>query len=219
MSQKIPFLELFAALCRDAELAAAVEGWLVVSAAIDRSSRSAELVVEGAAGAGPNLLAQVQEAVGRCYGLNHVKIEPFTEPEKTEQAEEPPAAAQPESPAEPRPADPFARTEAIRRAAMRQTARPAPAKGSAGTKPQGKAIFGKPVTKAPTPMGELELDMGMVVVEGDVFSVDHRELKKRGAWVVAFDLTDYTGSIRVNNFFPGDEAKPLVDGIKKGMHL
>ena len=68
-------------------------------------------------------------------------------------------------------------------------------------------------------MGELELDMGMVVVEGDVFAVDHRELKKRGAWVVAFDLTDYTGSIRVNKFFPGDEAKPLVDGIKKGMHL
>ena len=214
MSKKIPFLELFAALCRDAELAAAVEGWLVVSAAIDRSSRSAELVVEGAAGAGPNLLAQVQEAVGRCYGLNHVKIEPFTEPEKVEQTEADPAADQPE-----RPADPFARTEAIRRAAMKQTARPAPARGSAGKKPQGKAIFGKPVTKGPTPMGELELDMGTVVVEGDVFAVDHRELKKRGAWVVAFDLTDYTGSIRVNKFFPGDEAKPLVDGIKKGMHL
>ncbi|MCI9352531.1 MAG: PolC-type DNA polymerase III, partial [Lawsonibacter sp.] len=32
-------------------------------------------------------------------------------------------------------------------------------------------------------------------------------------------MTDYTGSIRVNKFFPGDEGKPLVDGIKKGMHL
>ena len=51
MSKKIPFLELFAALCRDAELAAAVEGWLVVSAAIDRTSRTAEVRVEGAAGA------------------------------------------------------------------------------------------------------------------------------------------------------------------------
>ena len=61
--------------------------------------------------------------------------------------------------------------------------------------------------------------MGMVVVEGDVFAVDNRELKKRRAWVVAFDMTDYTGSIRVNKFFPGEEGKPLVDGIKKGMHI
>ena len=37
--------------------------------------------------------------------------------------------------------------------------------------------------------------------------------------MVAFDMTDYTGSIRVNKFFPGDEGKPLVDGIKKGMHI
>lgn len=28
-------------------------------------------------------------------------------------------------------------------------------------------------------MGDVELDMGTVVVEGDVFAVDHRELKKR----------------------------------------
>ena len=95
MSKKIPFLELFAALCRDAELAAAVEGWLVVSAAIDRTSRTAEVRVEGAAGAGPNLLVQVQEAVGRYYGLNHVKIESFTELEKVEQTEADPAADQP----------------------------------------------------------------------------------------------------------------------------
>ena len=61
--------------------------------------------------------------------------------------------------------------------------------------------------------------MGMVVVEGDVFAVDHRELKKRGAWVTAFDITDYTGSIRINKFFPGDEGKILVDGVKKGMRL
>ena len=52
-------------------------------------------------------------------------------------------------------------------------------------------------------MSTLELDMGTVIVKGDVFAVDHRELKKRGAWVTAFDITDYTGSIRVNKFFPG----------------
>ena len=34
------------------------------------------------------------------------------------------------------------------------------------------------------------------------------QLKKRGAWVVAFDMTDYTGSIRVNKFFPGGFSAP-----------
>ena len=49
--------------------------------------------------------------------------------------------------------------------------------------------------------------------------MDHRELKKRGAWVVCFDVTDYTGSVRVSKFFPGDEGKGIVDGVKKGQHL
>ena len=40
--------------------------------------------------------------------------------------------------------------------------------------------------------------------------------QKRGAWVVSFDVTDYTGSVRVNKFFPGDEGKGIVDpGVKK----
>ncbi len=210
MSQKIPFLQMFAALRQWTELSNGVEGWSIVSAAIDKASRSAKIAVEGAAGAGPNLIVQAEEALCRAYGLNSVKIEAL---QSTPEVEPSSAAKTPLTPAE----DPFARTEAIRKAAMRNAARPAPPKGN--RKPQGKAIFGKAITKAPTPLGELELDMGMVVVEGDVFAVENRELKKRGAWVVAFDLTDYTGSIRVNKFFPGEEGKPLVDGIKKGMHL
>ena len=40
MSRKIPFLQMFAALRRWAELAQAVEGWLIVSAAIDKASET-----------------------------------------------------------------------------------------------------------------------------------------------------------------------------------
>ena len=40
MSQKIPFLQMFAALRRWTELSNAVEGWLILSAAIDKASRS-----------------------------------------------------------------------------------------------------------------------------------------------------------------------------------
>ena len=232
MSQKIPFLQMFAALRQWTELSNGVEGWLIVSAAIDKASRSAKIAVEGASGAGPNLVAQAEEALARAYGLNSVKIEP-AEPQ-LQNVDQQEKQVDKQSPEQTKPLgdngpenvdreltevnDAFARTEAIRKAALKNAVRPAaPVKGDKN--PKGKAIFGKPVTKAPTPIGELELDMGMVVVEGDVFAVDNRELKKRGAWVVAFDMTDYTGSIRVNKFFPGDEGKPLVDGIKKGMHI
>ena len=238
MSKKIPFLEMFAALRQWTEFVNAMSGWKIVEAAIDRATRSAVVAVEGASGAGPNLIAQAEEAVAKCYGLSHVKLncladapaqpeppvlekQPVPGPEQPVQVP-PSAPAQEESQT---PQDAFARAEAIRAAALKQVRQAAPgAKKKAAGKGEkkrdnGRAIFGKPIKRAPVPIGELELDMGMVVIEGDVFAVDNRELKKRGAWVVAFDMTDYTGSIRVNKFFPGDEGKTLVDGIRKGMHL
>lgn len=81
MSQKIPFLQMFAALRQWTELSNGVEGWQIVSAAIDKASRSAKITVEGAAGAGPNLMAQAEEALCRAYGLNSVKIEAAPAPE------------------------------------------------------------------------------------------------------------------------------------------
>ena len=40
MSQKIPFLQMFAALRQWTELSNGVEGWSIVSAAIDKARRS-----------------------------------------------------------------------------------------------------------------------------------------------------------------------------------
>lgn len=195
MPQKIPFLQMFAALRQWTELSNGVEGWFILSAAIDKHSRSAKVMVEGASGAGPNLIVQAEEALCRAYGLNSVKIEAAPDVEEKIVNQEKNIADK-EGPEELEPLEDrgfrnvdceektvdnaFARTEAIRRAALQKSARiAAPVKGD--KKSGGKAIFGKPVTKAPTPIGELELDMGMVVVEGDVFAIDNRELKKRGA--------------------------------------
>ena len=75
MSKKIPFLQMFAMLSVWPELAAAAESWLIVSAAIDKASRSAKVVVAGASGAGANLIAQVEEAAARAYGLASVKLD------------------------------------------------------------------------------------------------------------------------------------------------
>ncbi len=82
-----------------------------------------------------------------------------------------------------------------------------------------EAIYGKPFKGTPTPMKELNLDMGSVVLEGQVFAVDHRELKKRNAWVISFDMTDNTGSVRVKRFLEANEAKPILDFVAPGKVL
>ncbi len=77
-------------------------------------------------------------------------------------------------------------------------------------------IYGKPFKGVAVPMGQLNLDMGSVIVEGKVFAVEHKELKKRNAWVINFDMTDNTGSIRINRFMEANEAKPILDSINVG---
>ncbi len=80
-------------------------------------------------------------------------------------------------------------------------------------------IFGKPFHGPVTPIQELNLDMSRVIVEGKVFAVDNRELKKRSAWIVNFDLTDNRGSVRVSKFLESAQAAPLLERIKVGMYL
>ena len=193
MSKKIPFLQMFAALCQWQELAEAVEGWVIVAAAIDKASRSALVTLDGARGAGANLIRQAEEAVARCYGLASVKFQMAApEPEIPAEAPAPAAPSVPASAPQTRPAHPRQGGEhgtgdgrlradgghsAGGAAEGRGSAPAARPKGKGEGKPSGKTIFGHVIKKRPTPIGELELDMGMVVIEGDVFAVDNRELK------------------------------------------
>ena len=127
MSKKIPFLEMFAALRQWTEFVNAMSGWKIVEAAIDRATRSAVVAVEGASGAGPNLIAQAEEAVAKCYGLSHVKLNCLADapaqPEPPKPGPQPasgleqPAQSAPSAPAHEEiqtPQDAFARAEAIR---------------------------------------------------------------------------------------------------------
>ena len=93
--------------------------------------------------------------------------------------------------------------------------------GAASTpaEPAGALFYGRPFSGRPVRMEELNLDMFRVIVEGKVFAVQHRELKKRGAWVVCFDMTDYTSSVRVNQFMEAAKAKPIIDNVQAGMWL
>ena len=83
-------------------------------------------------------------------------------------------------------------------------------------KSDSDAIFGKSFKGNTIPMKDLNLDMGFVIVEGRVFNVEHKELTKRNAWVINFDITDNSSSIRVSRFMEKKDAEPIIQGVKKG---
>ena len=119
----------------------------------------------------------------------------------------------------------FDETARIRREAMAQApavqikeaAKKASSSSSSAQAPTGDMIFGRPFGGEVVKMKDLNLDMYRVVVAGKVFAVNHKELKKRNAWVVSFDVTDYTSSVRINQFMENDKAKPILTGISPGM--
>ena len=115
----------------------------------------------------------------------------------------------------------FAAMEKLRDEAMSQVAiaTPATTEKKAAPQQESTAVFGKPFKGDAVPMSEINLDMGSVVVEGRVFAVEHKELKKRNAWVVNFDMTDNRGSVRINRFMEAAEAKPILDNVKLGSVL
>ena len=82
-----------------------------------------------------------------------------------------------------------------------------------------ETIYGKPFKGTSVPMKDLTLDMGSVIVEGRVFAIEHKELKKRNAWVINFDMTDHSGSIRINRFMEAGEAKPILEAVTEGAVL
>ena len=80
-------------------------------------------------------------------------------------------------------------------------------------------FYGKPFRGSAVPMKDLSMDMGTVIVEGKVFHVDHKELKKRNAYVVKFDMTDNTNSVRISRFMEANEAKPILENVSVGSVL
>ena len=84
---------------------------------------------------------------------------------------------------------------------------------------EGPTFYGKPFRGNTVAMKDMSMDMGTIIVEGKVFAIDHKELTKRNAYVVKFDMTDNTGSIRVSRFLEAKEAKPILDNVQLGSVL
>lgn len=130
------------------------------------------------------------------------------------------AAKEPALSAEDETMEAFRRTERIRQEALEHLKQTAHTPGKSKEKKGKKLIFGKILKKHPMiPMKDITLDSASVTVEGDVFETDHLEMKKRGAWIIRFDISDQTNSIRVAKFMIGDEGKALAGAIKTGQRL
>ncbi len=93
------------------------------------------------------------------------------------------------------------------------------ARRSENKKRGNPVIYGKEPGKSITPMDTVTLDLGKVTVRGEVFDVQSRDIPKRNAWVLNFDMTDYTGSVRISKFMTDENAAEVVGRIKKGMYL
>ena len=83
--------------------------------------------------------------------------------------------------------------------------------------PPSKLIYGKSLKGESVPMSTVELDSGRVTVEGKVIAINHKELTKSKAWVINFDITDYTGSVRVNQYMENAKAAPILEKLSLGM--
>ena len=181
-AQKIPFLNLFSAWRPGEELAALAGGYLVTGAVIDKAARSIRAKVECPRMPEEACGTRSRRAWPLAYRVERVELEmgaaAATAPTSAPVAAEPaPAATRPSSSAPGRPVEEdamaaFRRTEEIRRRALAglKTASPREKKAASGG-PRGKLLYGKhEIKRESIPMSTLELDMGTVIVKGDVFA-------------------------------------------------
>ncbi len=224
MAEKIPFLNMFAALRPGAALAAQLGDVLVVTAGIDGKQRTLDAVLEGPQFLGARL-PRLETELAAAYRLTAASLRvqattqddlPVWEDAPAPPPEQPSAPMWEQLPDEPGQEDVFARTEAMREQALKEAMQ---ARGGSKSESKSKTIYGKISKKKITPISEIELDMGSILVEGQVTAVDHREMKKRQAWIVCFDVTDLKSSVRVSRFMAGDTGKPIVDKVKPGMRV
>ena len=80
-------------------------------------------------------------------------------------------------------------------------------------------LYGKEIKGKVIPIAELNLKMGMAVVEGRVFGMECYETRRPGQWCLNFDMTDEHGSVSVRKYMDEKEARVLGGAISDGMWL
>ncbi|MGI6038927.1 MAG: PolC-type DNA polymerase III [Clostridiales bacterium] len=92
-----------------------------------------------------------------------------------------------------------------------------PAKTQISRTRQSGALMGRKTRLSYIDMSQITLELGTAAVKGEIFAIDHREIKNRDAYILCFDITDYTGSVRINSFMESSRAKPIIDELEVGL--
>ena len=198
MEKKAKFYDVFPEL-RAAGLPSSFSDALVCSIVVDKPRTGVDITAELKAPLPPLERISAEVAICAQLGFSRANIQIISDENKTpatiSSAPEPVAApAKPKSSAKPKPAT-------VRKAA-----------------PKGRVILGRMPTGSVTAMSEIDISLGNVTVCGEVFEVSSKALKS-GAWVLSFDMTDNTGSIRISKFTREPDARQVVEQIKVGRYL
>ena len=93
---------------------------------------------------------------------------------------------------------------------------------SSKTKPEKHkttVILGRSTKTPVTPMEDITLDTGKATILGEVCSNTSKKIEKTGAWLLSFDLTDYSDTIHISKYMPDKDAGNIIRKIKEGMWL
>jgi len=193
-AQKTPFLYDVFPFCKDSEkLSSDLSNAKVISAVVDKSRTSMKLTILLMDPAPPLEIRTIEELIAREYGLVSVSVTAYN-----------------------------ARSQ-VTGSNGKQQQNPVSDKSriltsGVGYKP-GEAIMGRRAKDDAIPMSEVTLELGKATITGEVCGVSCKYIDKRDAWILSFDLTDYTGAIHVSKFMTGENAAKIVGSIQKGMWL
>ncbi len=80
-------------------------------------------------------------------------------------------------------------------------------------------IYGKDISKDPcVPLRDITEDMGNIACEGEIITLDTRELKSEKT-LLSFIVADNMGAYSCKAFLPKTKAKAILSNIKKGMYV
>lgn len=229
--QTVPLLKMFSRCRPHGELAQAAKCCTVHRAILHPEKRMLELEASFSDPKWNEKTAGLERVICRAYALTGVSFR-LHQGESAVPLGEPVAQVAPapaENP-EDKSQDVFAQAEAMRAEKLKaaQLTRPAPqtkqkkrlpGSGAVAAEGDSNLLLGKRIRGHSIPMSDLSLDLGTVCVTGRIFADNSRELKKRNAWVVAFDITDNTNSVTVSKFMENKEAEPLMKQLKKGTYV
>ncbi len=188
--EQTKFLEMFPCCGSLSSLCGGLDEAFVVQVQINREQKNMSITADFATRAELADLHMLEGKIASEYGLSSVSI--------SQRGAEQEAAAE-----TPRDKEPEV----------------APAPGKKEEKKKGRVLYGKALKRKSTPMGEVSMDTGSVAVTGEVFAVESRAIAKRDGWVLSFDISDNTGSIRVSKYFGPKDEKGSLSDIKKGMYM